>query len=188
MDLVFFGIQGSGKGTQARKLVQDFGYAYFEAGGELRRIKDAGTPLGATVRKYIDEGHLVPFAIIMQVVEAFVASQKPSQRILFDGIPRDLDQMRSFDAIMGKAGRSFRCVEIVVPDDVAFQRILGRARAEGRTDDADPEKVRRRMQLFREKTVPVLERYRVQGIVTDVDGSGTVEEIYERLKNVLKLT
>ncbi len=187
MDLVFFGIQGSGKGTQARKLVEDFGYAYFEAGGELRKIKDSGTPLGETVKRYIDEGHLVPFTIIMQVVEAFVTSKPPSQQILFDGIPRDLDQMRSFDAIMEKSGRSFRCVQIVLPEDVAFARILGRAKAEGRTDDADPEKIRRRMQLFTEKTMPVIDAYRTKGLVIDVDGSGTVEEIYRRLKTALAL-
>src|SRR3989338_6078654 len=68
IDLVFFGIQGSGKGTQAKKLASEFGYDIFEAGGELRKIAASGSELGKTVKSFIDQGHLVPFEIIMQVV------------------------------------------------------------------------------------------------------------------------
>ena len=74
MDLVFFGIQGSGKGTQAKTLAEEFGYYIFEAGGELRKIKASGTELGELVKKYIDNGELVPFEIIMEVVNEAVAA------------------------------------------------------------------------------------------------------------------
>jgi len=182
MDLVFFGIQGSGKGTQAKKLAAEFGYDIFEAGGELRRIKASGSALGKTVKSYIDVGKLVPFKIIMQVTKEAVLARPKNQKILFDGIPRDEDQMNAFNTIMEEMGRNFLCVEIVVNKEEAVQRILGRAKVEGRTDDADEAIVRRRMQTFEEKTMPVIERYRAEGKLVEVDGEGDVEAVYERLK------
>ena len=187
MDLVFFGIQGSGKGTQAKKLAAQFPYDVFEAGGELRRIRASGTPLGEMVKSFIDGGKLVPFGIIMKVTREAVRARPSGRRILFDGVPRDTDQMRAFDGIMEEAGRAFRCVAIVVDKEEAVQRILGRAKIEGRTDDADGAVIRDRMKTFEEKTVPVIAAYRSAGKLVEVDGRGTVEEIYGRLKEALGL-
>ncbi len=185
MDLVFFGIQGSGKGTQAKTLAAEFGYYIFEAGGELRKIKASGSDLGETVKKCIDNGELVPFEIIMEVVNEAVASIPADQKILFDGIPRDEDQMRGFDQILTNAGREFRCVHILLDKDEAIERIKGRAEIEGRADDADQDKVLRRMDLFVEKTMPVIEAYVSAGKVIEIDGKGSVEEIYERIKDAV---
>jgi len=182
MDLVLFGIQGSGKGTQAKKLAEEFGFYIFEAGGELRTIASSGSDLGNTVKSYIDEGHLVPFEIIMEVVRTAVLAQPASQKILFDGIPRDHEQMAAFNKIMDEANRPFVCVQIMVNEEQAFQRILGRATEQGRADDADEEKIYRRMDLFREKTIPVIQEYRKKGNLIEVDGEGAVDEIYERFK------
>ncbi|MCA9370419.1 MAG: nucleoside monophosphate kinase [Candidatus Peregrinibacteria bacterium] len=187
MDLVFFGIQGSGKGTQAKRLVEEFGYYMFEAGGELRKIKASGTELGNTVARYIDNGELVPFDIIMQVVKEAVAAVPADQQILFDGIPRDEDQKKAFDEILSAAGREFTCLHMLLSKDEAVERIKGRAEIEGRVDDADQEKVLRRMELFEEKTKPVIAEYAAQGIVVEVDGNGSVDEIYERIKTALHL-
>ena len=181
MDLVFFGIQGSGKGTQAKRLAEEFGYYIFEAGGELRKIKASGTELGNTVASYIDNGELVPFEIIMQVVAEAIAAQPVDQKILFDGIPRDADQMQAFDAIIKDSGREIQCVQILLDKDEALERIAGRAEIEGRADDADQQKVLRRMELFAEKTMPVIEKYKGEGKLVEVDGTGTVDEIYERI-------
>ncbi|MFH0851355.1 MAG: adenylate kinase [Candidatus Peregrinibacteria bacterium] len=185
MDLVLFGIQGSGKGTQAKRLCAEFGYEMFEAGGELRKIAASGSDLGKTVKSYIDVGKLVPFEIIMQVVKEAILARPKMQKILFDGIPRDLDQMRSFDQIMADAGRDFRCIEILFTEEEGVKRILGRAKLEGRADDADEATIRRRMQTFTEKTKPVIGRYKVQGRLTEVDGKGTVEEVYEDIRHKL---
>jgi adenylate kinase family enzyme len=121
MDLVLFGIQGSGKGTQAKRLAAEFGFDIFEAGGELRKIAASGSELGNTVKSYIDQGHLVPHEIIMQVVKEAIAARPKATKILFDGIPRDTDQMRDFDAIMKDAGRDFRCTEILLDKEQALQ-------------------------------------------------------------------
>ncbi|MFH1670472.1 MAG: nucleoside monophosphate kinase [Patescibacteria group bacterium] len=187
MDLVFFGIQGSGKGTQAKKFAAEFGFDIFEAGGELRKIKKSGTPLGDEVASYIDEGKLVPFEIIMRVTKEAVLERTADQKILFDGIPRDSDQMNAFNEIMEEVGRDFLCVEIKLDKEEAVQRILGRAEEEGRADDADKSIILRRMDTFIEKTMPVIEAYKSQGKLIEVDGDGTIDKIYGRLKEALHL-
>lgn len=185
MDLVLFGIQGSGKGTQAKRLVTEHGYVLFEAGAELRRIAASGSELGNTVKHFIDQGHLAPHEIVMQVVKQAICSRPTSERILFDGIPRDLDQMRDFDRIMQECGREFRCIELKINEEEAMQRILQRALDQGRADDASQDSIRRRMGLFHEKTEPVITAYRERGVLQEVDGEGPVEEVFGRLVQVL---
>lgn len=185
MDLVLFGIQGSGKGTQAKKLAQEFEYSIFEMGAELRNIAASGTELGNTIKSYIDAGHLAPLDMVMQVVKEAVAARPKDQKILFDGIPRDLDQMLRFNDILRELGREFRCVHMTLSDEAAFQRIKGRALAEGRADDADDAAIRRRMGIFKERTMPVIAAYRKEGKMVDIEGRGSVEEVYERLKSAV---
>lgn len=186
MDLVLFGIQGSGKGTQARKIATEFGYDIFETGAELRRIIASGSDLGKTAASYMDRGNLVPLSLVMQVTKEAILARVKTQKILFDGIPRDREQMDAFDALMDEVGRPFRCVHILLSEEEALQRILGRAQVEGRKDDSDEAYIRRRMEIFREKTLPVIDAYRKQGKLVDVDGKGTVEEVYRLMKKVIE--
>ena len=186
MDLVLFGIQGSGKGTQARKIAAEFGYDIFETGAELRRIIASGSDLGKIAASYMDKGNLVPLSLVMQVTKEAVLERAKTQKILFDGIPRDREQMQAFDAMMVDVGRPFRCLHILLPEEEALQRILGRAKVEGRVDDSDEAYIRRRMQIFREKTLPVIDEYRRQRKLGDINGSGTVEEVYERMKKAIR--
>ncbi len=185
MDLVLFGIQGSGKGTQAKRLAADHGYQIFEAGAELRKIAASGTELGKTVSSYIDHGHLAPFEIVMEVVRDAIAHVPMNQKLLFDGIPRDIDQMNEFNKIMNDLGRSFTCVQLTVDEEQALKRIQGRALEQGRADDANEEFIRRRMGIFKEKTKPVIDAYRTQGTVVDIDGDGSMEEVYARIERAI---
>lgn len=182
MDLVLFGIQGSGKGTQAKKLAAEFGYVLFETGGALRAIAAEETDLGRQVKEIIDAGHHVSAEIVMAVLQAAVEACPADTSMIFDGIPRNLDQMGPFDQVLAQAGRTFRCIELHVDEEAAVQRILGRAKIENRVDDVSEESIRTRMALFHEKTEPVIEAYRAQGLVTDVDGEGDVEEVYLRMR------
>lgn len=186
MDLLLFGIQGSGKGTQAKRLAAEFGYDIFEAGGELRKIAANGSELGRTVKSYIDDGKLVPHEIIMQVVREAILKRPKDQKILFDGIPRDRNQKEDFDAIMAEVGRDFRGIHLLLDPEEGVRRILGRAKIEGRADDADEATIRRRMQTFVEKTLPVIEAYKEQGKVVDVRGDRPVDAVYEELKGVVE--
>lgn len=182
MDLVFFGIQGSGKGTQAKKLAAEFGYDIFEAGGELRKIAAHDSPLGKTVKSYIDQGNLVPHEIIMQVVAEAIAARPKDTKILFDGIPRDDAQMRDFNDVMQNADREFRCIHFLLDTEEATQRILGRATLEGRADDADLAIISRRMNTFLTKTAPVIDEYKRAGKVTEINADQDVDEVYVELQ------
>ncbi|TSC80677.1 MAG: adenylate kinase [Candidatus Peregrinibacteria bacterium Gr01-1014_25] len=185
MDILLFGIQGSGKGTQARKLAAERGYRIFEAGAELRRIAASDTDLGRSVKATIDAGHHVSQEIIMEVVERFLSALPPDAAVLFDGIPRNLGQQEAFDALMARLSRTFRCLELRVDEEAAIKRILGRAALEGRNDDANEESIRRRIGLFHEKTQPVIDIYRARDMVVDIDGDGTVGDVYGRLQQAL---
>jgi len=187
MDLVLFGIQGSGKGTQAKRLAAERGYTIFEAGGELRKIAASGTELGKTVSSYIDHGHLVPFEIIMEVVKNAISAKSTDDKVLFDGIPRDLDQMNAFNGMMKELGRDFICLELTVDEEAALKRIQQRAKEQGRADDASEEFIRRRMGLFHEKTEPVIKAYAEQGKLIEVNGDGTMDEVYERIVEALSV-
>ncbi len=184
MDLVLFGIQGSGKGTQAKHLAAEFHYDIFEAGGELRKIAASGSALGQTVKSFIDKGNLVPFEIIMQVVKEAILARPKNQKILFDGIPRDENQMTAFDQIMREVGRDFRCIHILLSPEESRRRILGRAQEEGRVDDADTAIVEKRMKTFVEKTIPVINAYKKKEVVTEIDGMGSIDKVYEEMKKI----
>jgi len=187
MDLVFFGIQGSGKGTQARKLAEGFGYKLFETGAALREIAKTDSDLGRTVKSTIDAGHHLSADIVMDVLRTAVLEHRKETQMIFDGIPRNVDQMVPFEAVLQEAGREFRCIELHMDEEAAVKRLLKRAETEGRVDDASEEPIRRRMQLFHDKTQPIIEMYRKRGLVTDIDGEGEAEEVYERLKGALGL-
>ena len=181
-NLFLFGIQGCGKGTQAAKLAAEFGYHLFTTGDELRKIAASGTELGNTVKSFIDAGNLVPLDIVMQVVKEAVKAYPDDALILFDGIPRDEDQMHMFNKALKETGRNFTCVHIVLDRDVAFERLLSRAATEGRTDDADAAVINKRMDTFVSKTLPVVDHYKQMGNMIEIDGEGAVDAVYERIK------
>lgn len=186
MDLILFGIQGSGKGTQAKRLAEEFGYDIFEAGGELRSIAASGSELGETVKSYIDAGNLVPHEIIMEVVATAIAKRADDTKILFDGIPRDMKQKKGFDEIMKNVGREFVGIEILLEKPAAMARIQQRAEEQGRVDDADTAIIEKRMNTFEEKTRPVIEQYQAAGQLQTVDGQGSMEEVYNRIVELIQ--
>lgn len=188
MDLVLFGIQGSGKGTQAKRLSAEQGYLIFETGAELRKIAATESELGSKVASYIDHGHLAPIEIVVEVVKTAVAAVPKDQKILFDGFPRDEDQMTHFNSMMQELGRGFTCVHLTMDEDLALKRIQQRALEQGRADDASEEFIRRRMGIFKERTMPVIRAYEEQRMVIEVNGEGTMDEVYERIVRVLSVS
>jgi adenylate kinase len=138
-------------------------------------------PLGQEVASYIDKGNLVPFNIIINVVESIVHATPAHQKILFDGIPRDLDQMKEFDRIMRECGREFQAVQMSLAKETAIERLQKRALAEGRLDDMHIEYIERRIGIFMEKTMRVVDAYREAGNMTVINALGTTDEVFQRL-------
>jgi len=182
MDLSLFGIQGCGKGTHAKMLAAEFDYDIFGTGAELRKMADTDTDTGRIVKELIDGGNLAPVDIVMRVTDEWLTAHA-GRKIIFDGIPRSMEQLAKFNEVVARSGRTLTGVHIVLDEEAAFQRI--QKRGAGRIDDATEESIRRRLHVFKETTVPVIDWYREHHGMIDVDGDGTVEEVYARIKQAL---
>ncbi len=184
MDLSLFGIQGCGKGTHAKLLAAEFDYDIFGAGSQMRRVASQDTETGRLVKKHIDAGDLVPVEVVMQVTADWL-KEHVSRKVIFDGIPRSMEQLEHFGKIVEDSGRTLMGVHIVLSEDQAFDRIM--KRASGRIDDATEGSIRRRLQIFRETTIPVIDWYAKHHEMVQVDGDAPVEEVYARIKEALAL-
>jgi adenylate kinase len=183
--LLLLGPPGAGKGTQAQRLVAKLGVPQVSTGDVLRAAVAAGTPVGRQARAYMDRGELVPDAVVIGVAEERLRQPDAAGGFVLDGFPRTAAQARALDALLQKLGRSLeRVVSIRVEDDVLVERLVRRAGLEGRSDDT-PETVRNRMRVYREQTAPLIEYYRRQGLLAEVDGRGSVEEVERRIQEAL---
>ncbi len=180
MDLLLFGMQGAGKGTQGKIIAEKRGFVIFETGGALRKIREEDSDLGKTVKDIMDRGDLVTNEIVMDIIENFL-SQNLSSRILFDGIPRSLAQKKTFDALMQKYKRTLQGVYLTLPREEAIGRMLLR----GRSDDT-PEVIERRLANYEKETLPVIQEYMAQGVLVELDGSGSIEEIAGEIEKVVE--
>lgn len=184
MDLSLFGIQGCGKGTHAKMLAAEFDYDIFGAGSQLRKVALQDTEIGRVVKAHTDAGELVPLEITMDVMSRWLKDHA-GRKVIFDGIPRSMEQLDAFNKVVEASGRTLMGVHIVLTEDVAFDRIM--KRASGRIDDATEASIRRRLQIFKETTIPVIEWYREHHEMMDIDGDAPVEEVYARIKQALAL-
>ena len=181
MDLVLFGIQGSGKGTVASAVAERFGFAYFETGAELRKLAQEDTPLAKKVKSIMDAGNLVPNEVVMEIIEEFMKKVPEGKSVLFDGIPRKPVQATTFDSLMRKLGRDFTCILIDVPEEMAKERLLGR----NRSDDT-PGVIQARFQNYLDETVPVIENYRAEGKLLSIDGKPPIPEVRESVFQLIQ--
>lgn len=186
MDYLFFGIQGSGKGTQTKLIGQKFNIPVFETGHELRKIAEESTPLGQEVKATIESGHLVSNDVIMQIVEVFLERNKEAKHLIFDGIPRNTEQQNLLHSLLNAAGREFQAVLIKLSEQEAVTRLTKRAEIENRKDDT-AEGIQKRISIFYEHTEPLLAFYRKNHNLVEIDGDKTVEEVYTELTNKLEL-
>jgi len=172
MDIILFGIQGSGKGTQAQILAKKYGFRIFETGAELRKIRAEKSELGQKVREIIDRGDLVPNEIVMKIVEHFLENIAPDEKVLFDGIPRSMPQKETFDALLKAKNRVARGFFLAVPRETAIARMRGR----GRADDT-PEVIEKRLSNYESETLPVIKKYQSENKLTEIDGEKSIDEV-----------
>jgi adenylate kinase len=206
--LTLFGPPGSGKGTQAEFLVQHFGIPQVSTGDLLRREVEGDTELGRQARIYMERGDLVPDRITLELFRRRLREPDSGPGVLLDGFPRTVGQARALDHLLAEMGKRMdRVIRILVPEEVLVERISGRLtcpvcgrtyhprlkppRVEGRCDydgaaliqreDDSPATAHRRIRVYQQRTLPVLEHYRSLGVVSEVDGTGTVEQVRERV-------
>lgn len=176
MYVIFFGPPGVGKGTQAAIIAQRMGWAHISTGDMLRQHVKDGTELGARARQYMDQGLLVPDDLVIDMFMERLRSLPDDQGFVLDGFPRTLRQAEALDEALAREGKSIDiAINITAPDDVLVERLMGRARESGRTDDT-PEAIRKRLET-QKPPEDLLAHYRNAGKLRDVDGVPPVEAV-----------
>ncbi|MGY6587118.1 MAG: adenylate kinase [Wenzhouxiangella sp.] len=185
MRIVFLGPPGSGKGTQATLLKERLGVPHISTGELLRAAVAAKTPLGLQAKAAMDAGELVSDELVLGLIEERMASDDTAKGYILDGYPRNLAQAEALDQVLGSLNRPVqKALALMVDEEQIVQRLAKRAEMEGRSDDTE-EVVRHRLAVYREQTAPVADHYRAKGILVDIDGVGTIEEINQRLQDAL---
>ena len=215
MNLIFLGPPGAGKGTQAKKLVELLGIPQISTGDILREKKNEDSPLGKQIRDIMAAGKLVPDEIVIEIVKERLAKPDCENGFILDGFPRTVPQADALEKILAEMGKKLDAVVyIYVPDEELIKRISGRRVCEkcgeeyhiiykppkvdgicdkcgGRLiqrEDDKEEVVRKRIEVYNESTAPLIDYYEKKGLLRKVDGTATMDEVFERIKRALGLS
>lgn len=186
LNIILFGPPGSGKGTQAAKLVQQYNLEHISTGDLFRREKAANSAIWQEVMSYVDKGSLAPDSITIRLLKAEMDKTPDAQGYILDGFPRNVEQAKSLDSFLAEQGITVAClVELVVADEEIVKRITTRGKEQNRVDDQDPAIVQHRIDVYKSQTAPVADHYEKQDKTKRIDGTGTIEEIFDRICTVL---
>jgi len=181
MRIVFFGPNGSGKGTQATLLKEELKVPHISTGDLLRAAVKAGTPLGIKAKAVMEAGHLVSDEIVLGMLEERLAQPDVGNGFILDGYPRNLAQCAALETLLDRLGQPLDvAIKLDVPDSAILGRCQIRFAAEHRKDD-DPEIVRKRLDVYRAQTEPVAEYFAQLGKLKTVDGVGNVDQVFQRI-------
>ena len=185
MNLLVLGPQGAGKGTQAKRISDEYGIPHVST-GDMFRALDESTDLGRKVKAIMNAGDLVPDQVTVAMIADRLAQPDAQQGFVLDGFPRNLAQAEALDAMLGGIGRGLDTILFFdVPDEVGMDRALKRAELEGRPDDT-PEVISKRLAVYHEETEPIVEYYRATGKLVPLHGEGTIGEVYDEIQAALQ--
>lgn len=203
--LVLLGPPGSGKGTQAMQLARVMGLVHISTGDMLREAIKQGTPLGLKAKSFVDSGKLVPDEVVIELIRD--KASKSNGTLLFDGFPRNLAQAKLLDEIVVVKG----VINLNISEKVILSRLTKRRTCKQcgavynletnppsttcrcdkcggelfqRSDDSE-EVIRERLETYRNATMPLIDYYQKKGLLIDIDGEGSIEEVFERIRNAV---
>lgn len=186
MRLILMGPPGAGKGTQATLMADRYGIPAISTGDIFRANASAGTELGVKAQQYMEAGEYVPDSVTNRMVRNRIDEADAEPGFLLDGYPRTLDQVEELDNMIRFTGHQLDAVVVLTVDsEELVQRLMLRAETDGRSDDTE-EVVRRRQEVYREQTEPLIGVYRKHGLLIEVDGMGEVDEVTGRIFKALE--
>lgn len=181
-NLILFGPPGSGKGTQSEKLIAQYGFKHLSTGDILRAEIANKTALGLEAKSLMDKGQLVPDEVVIGMISTALEANPGVPGFLFDGFPRTTAQAEALDKLLKLKQTEIGVVlALQVPDEELVSRMMNRAKTSGRSDDADEQVQRNRLEVYKRDTLPVAAHYAKQDKVVNVEGVGSIEEIFARL-------
>ena len=181
-NIILFGPPGSGKGTQSEKLIEKYGLKHLSTGDLLRSEIAGKTPLGIEAKKIMDKGQLVPDEVVIGMISSALENNKDANGFLFDGFPRTTAQAEALDKLLSLNKTSIGVVlALQVPEEELIARLIHRAKTSGRSDDADEQIQRKRLDVYQKETLPVAAHYRKNNKVVELKGVGTIEDIFKKL-------
>jgi len=185
--VVLTGPPGSGKGTQAELLAERLGIPVISTGEIFRAQVTAGTDLGRQAQQYLDSGEYVPSEVTNEMVRERLAAEDTNRGFLIDGYPRTLDQVAVLDDVLaGKERELHGVVVLEVPIDELVRRMLHRAGVEHRSDDTE-DVIRKRLRVYEQQTIPLIEEYAARGLVIPVDGTGDPDQVSLRIADLAEV-
>jgi adenylate kinase len=186
VEILILGPQGSGKGTQAKLIASEYGFAHIATGEILREAVAAGTELGRRVQPILEAGELVPDELMIELIHVRLDEADAAEGFVLDGFPRTIVQAEALDAMLAEIARPLAVVfELLIADDVCIKRLLARAALEGRTDDT-PEAIAKRLALYHEVTEPVVEHYLATGRLVGIRADRPVDDVFADVRAALE--
>lgn len=186
LNIVLFGAPGCGKGTQAQRLKEHYGIDHVSTGEVIRGEIARGTELGRNMEEHIKSGRLAPDSVVIGMVANYVAEHLQAEGNIFDGFPRTTIQAEAFDKILASHGLKVDLmIDMQVPEEELVRRILLRGKDSGRADDASEDIIRNRIKVYRDQTEVVGSYYAKQDKYHKIDGVGTMDEVFDRIRRVI---
>jgi len=185
LNLLVLGPQGAGKGTQGKRISEEYGIPHVATGDMFRAAIAAGTELGRQVEPIYTSGGLIPDEITIAMIRERLSEADAQGGFVLDGFPRNLAQAEALDEMLGGIGRGLDAILFFdVPDEVGMERALRRAELEGRPDDT-PEVIGRRLAIYHAETEPIVEHYRATGKLVPLHAQRSIDEVWAEIQDAL---
>ena len=182
MILILIGAPGAGKGTQSKRLVDNLSIIQISTGDMLRSAVAKATPMGIEAKKFMDRGALVSDDVVNGIVRERIAEDDCKGGFILDGYPRTAEQAQYLDNLLSESGRSIDHVVLlqVADEEELIERLIKRAETEGRSDDNE-KTIRARQATYKKETAPLIDFYTTRGLVRTIEGTGTIDDVTNRL-------
>jgi adenylate kinase len=187
VNLLVLGPQGAGKGTQAKRIAEEYGIPHVSTGDMFRAAQAEGTTFGKRVGEIMAAGQLVPDELTIAMIEERLSQPDAQTGFVLDGFPRNLAQAEALDTMLGGIGRALDAILFFdVPDEVGMQRALKRAHVEGRADDTG-DVIAKRLEIYHSETEPIVEHYRATGKLVPLHAERSIDEVWSEISDSLQV-